>query len=219
MANIPWVISNEWCLDSDDKTLAKESVLGELKQQTRRHIESLGKSAWISLVCGFWFEFSLTGGAERYGFDFPSRTITFYDDGNTRINTSTLEQCGRAIAQVLSLKALPDDVDDKTPNLLQFKNKPVYMSSFLVSQRDMFESVLGATTASATDWTIKYQDVRERYQEGRTEMQNGDVTGLDKPLYARDFYPNGGGDYELVRACIPIFSLCQRRTWTSRLRV
>lgn len=199
-ANVTWVIPNEWGLDSDDRSLAEDSILGEMKQKTRRHIESLGKSSWISLVCGFWYEFSLAGGAERFGFDFPNRTVTFYDDGSTKINTSTLEQCGRAIAQVLSLDLHAAGDKRDGPTLSQFKNRAVYVSSFLVSQRDwMFESVLRVTGAVEADWNIKYQDVKQRYIERKAEMEGGDMIGLVKLLYARDFFVGGGGNYEASR--------------------
>ncbi|KXH40736.1 hypothetical protein CNYM01_05611 [Colletotrichum nymphaeae SA-01] len=198
-AHVAWVIPNEWGLDSDDRSLAEDSILGEMKQKTGRYIESLGKSFWISLVCGFWYEFSLAGGAERFGFDFSNRTITFYDEGSTKINTSTLEQCGRAIAQVLSLKVHTAMNEKDGLTLSQLKNQPVYVSSFQVSQRDMFESVLRVTGATEEDWKIKYQNVQQRYAEGKAEMQRGDMTGLVKLLYARDFFVNGGGNFEASR--------------------
>ncbi|KAJ5097312.1 hypothetical protein N7456_008033 [Penicillium angulare] len=198
-AEVAWVIPNEWGPDSDDDALARESILGELKQKTRRYIESFNKSSWICLVCGFWYTFSLAGGDARFGFDFPNRTMTFYDKGETKINTSTLEQCGHALARLLSLKIRPDHEDDESPCLLKYKNKPVYISSFLVNQQDLFQSVLRATKTSEQEWTVRYQDVKERYKEGLEEVQSGAMEGMFKLLYARVFYPNGGGNYELVR--------------------
>ncbi|EXJ87981.1 hypothetical protein A1O1_04908 [Capronia coronata CBS 617.96] len=196
-AGVPWVMPNEWGLDPSMKDLAKESLIGEPREKARNLITSLGKSSFISLVVGFWYEFSLGGLKYRYGFDIPGREVTFYDDGNTKINTSTWQQCGRAAAAVFSLKVLPEDEADKAPTLSQFKNGFVYVSSFLVSQRDMFASVLRVTGTSEKDWTIKYQDVEERYKEGVEEMKAGDVfKGFTKLLYARDFYPDGCGNYE-----------------------
>ncbi|KXH51540.1 hypothetical protein CSAL01_05530 [Colletotrichum salicis] len=191
-AHVAWVIPNEWGLDSDDKSLAEVLILGEMKQKTRRGDTN-------TLVCGFWYEFILAGGAERFSFDFPNRTVTFYDDGSTKINTSTLGQCGRAIAQVLSLNVHAAGNEKDGPTLSQFRNRPVYVSSFLVSQKDMFESVLRVTGATEGDWKIKYQDVKQRYAEGKAEMEKGDMTGLVKLLYARDFFVNGGGNYEASR--------------------
>ncbi|OQE43302.1 hypothetical protein PENCOP_c003G06339 [Penicillium coprophilum] len=198
-ANVPWVVPNEWGPDSDNEALAKDSILAQAKQKIRRYIESCGKSSWMCLVCGFWYTFSLTGGSSRFGFDIPNRTMTFYDDGRTKINTSTLEQCGRALARLLSLKIHPDNENYHGPTLSQFRNKPVYISSFLVSQEDMFQSVLLATGTTEQSWMIKYQDVKERYQEGMEEWQKGNMEGMYKLLYSRVFYPNGGGNYEESR--------------------
>lgn len=195
-AEVPWIVPNEWGPDSDNRVLATESILGEAKQKTRRYIENCGKSSWLCLVCGFWYTFSLTGGSSRFGFDFVNRQVTFYDDGKTRVNTSTLEQCGRALAGLLSLKISPDDENDKSPTLSQLRNKPVYMSSFLVSQQDLFQSVLRATETTDDDWTINYQDVKERYLEGLAERESGNMEGMYKLLYSRVFYPNGDGNYE-----------------------
>src|SRR4051794_23008406 len=112
-ANVPWILPNEYGLDPTDAELGKDTLITETKNKHRSHIEKLGKSSWISIICGFWYEFSLAGGPERYGFDFKNHTVTFFDDGNTPINTSTWSQCGRAVANLLSLKVLPDDENDK----------------------------------------------------------------------------------------------------------
>ncbi|CAG8395807.1 unnamed protein product [Penicillium salamii] len=198
-ADVAWIVPNEWGPDSDNQALAEDTIFGVAKQNTRRYIESLGKSSWSCLVCGFWYTFSLTGGSARFGFDFPSRTVTFYDDGKTKVNTSTLEQCGRALAQLLCLKVLPDDEKDQSATLSQFRNKPFYMSSFLVSQEDIFQSVLHATGTTEKAWTIKYQNAEERYQEGLVEVKSGNLDGMYKVLYSRVFYPNGDGNYEASR--------------------
>ncbi|KAJ5626480.1 hypothetical protein N7528_003907 [Penicillium herquei] len=198
-ADIAWVIPNEWGPDSDNRQLAKDTMFGEAKQKTRRYIESCGKSSWLCLVCGFWYTFSLTGSPLRFGFDFPNKTMTFYDDGKTKINTTTLEQCGRALAQLLSLKIHPESENDKSTTLSQFTNKSVYVSSFLVNQKDLFHSVLRATGTAEEEWSIKCQDVKERYQEGLEEVKGGNLDGMYKLLYARVFYPNGDGNFEESR--------------------
>ncbi|KAJ6007328.1 hypothetical protein N7540_011304 [Penicillium herquei] len=198
-ADVAWVIPNEWGPDSDNQLLAKDTIFGETKQKTRRYIESCGKSSWLCLVCGFWYTFSLTGSPLRFGFDFPNRTMTFYDEGKTKINTSTLEQCGRALARLLSLKIYPDSEKDQSTTLSQFKNRSVYVSSFLVNQKDIFQSVLCAIGSTKKEWSIKYQDVKERYQEGLTEVSGGNPEGMYKLLYSRVFYPNGDGNFEASR--------------------
>lgn len=195
-AGVPWVLPNEWGGDPSQAQMGVDAFLGPVKQQTRDLVVSLGKSAYIAMVCGFWYEFSLAGSESRYGFDFPTKHMTFYDDGKTAINTSTLLQCGRAVAALLSLNILPEDENDKSPTISQFRNRPVYLSSFSISQKDMFDSVLRVTGTKEQDWTVRYQDSGERYKEGKEKMNAGDRQGYAQLLYARVFYPTDEGNFE-----------------------
>jgi hypothetical protein len=103
--------------------------------------EQLGVRSYFLLVCNIWYELPLTGGPNRYGFDFKKRSFTWYNDGNMTVNTSTCPLSRQGIAKLLSAKELPDDEDDKSPTLFQFRKNCVYISSFRVSQHNMFESV------------------------------------------------------------------------------
>jgi hypothetical protein len=139
---------------------------------------------FVTIACGFWYEWSLGMAPEFFGFDIANRKVTFYDDGKKKINTSTWKQCGEAIAKVLG------------GSLEKYANKAVYVSSFLVSQRDMLDSlhrVLGTTDG---DWEIKNQDSKERYEEGLQQMKAGERIGFAKLMYAKGFYEGGRGDYE-----------------------
>lgn len=162
----------------------------------RDEIESLGVSKWVALSCGFWYEFSLGGTADRYGFDFHNRSLVLFDDGNTKINTSTWVQCGRAVASFLSLKLLPHDEVDNSPAIDNWANGVFYASSFLVSQKDMFESAKRVTGTTDADWTISREDSGERYKKGVLDLQKGEMTGFVRLMYTRVFFPNGDGDYE-----------------------
>lgn len=177
-------------------TLHIKVFLGPGYDAAKKQIRDLGKSSFVTTCCGFWYEFSLAGHPIRYGFDFPNKTVTFYDDGNTKINTTTWPQCGRAIANLLALKVLPEDEGDEGPTLSLFRNGAIYISSFLVSQKDMFDSVLRVTGGVAGDWTIRYQPAVERYREGIEAMQKGDMSGFGQAMYARVFYQDGSGNYE-----------------------
>lgn len=162
----------------------------------REQCETLGVSKWVALACGFWYEFSLGGTADRYGFDFKERSVTFFDDGATKINTSTFAQCGRALAALLSLKLLPEDENDRDPALSNWDNDVVYVSSFHVSQRDMLESVERVTGTTDADWAITYEGAAERYKRGVEDMRKGELKGFVRLMYSRMFFPNGGGSYE-----------------------
>ena len=195
-ANVPFVLPNEWGADHANEQLSKETLTAEMATKYRAHIEQLGKSSWIGIVCSFWYEFSLAGGAETFGISFKNRTATFVDDGTTRINTTTWPQCGRGIASLLSLKILPDDENDENPHLAQFRYKFVYLSSFLVSQKDMLDSVMRVTGTKPNDWKVSHEPHKERYESGLSAMQKGNRLGFARLLYTRVFYPDGSGDYE-----------------------
>ncbi|KAH7069773.1 hypothetical protein BKA63DRAFT_580000 [Paraphoma chrysanthemicola] len=149
---------------------------------------------YVAMCCGFWYEFSLGMGESWFGFDIENRKVTFYDNGDTKVNVSTWELCGKAAAAILSL---PVDKDaNGKPALQDWADSGLYIASFLVSQHDMLRSlhrVLGTTDA---DWTITYQPAEERYEEGIKALKDGDRTGFAKAMYAKVFYPKGLGDYE-----------------------
>ncbi|PLB48511.1 NAD(P)-binding protein [Aspergillus steynii IBT 23096] len=197
-AKVPYVQPNWFGHDSQNPKLLDESMLSH--RSACAEIERLGVSSYLLLNCNFWYEFSLGGGPDRYGFDFHKRSLILFDDGNTVINTSTWPQCGRALASLLSLKELPDDEADKSPTLSRFRNGPVYVSSFRVSQRDMFESVKRVTGTTDADWTITHESSEERWKEGQAVVKQGDfLGGFAKQLYSRMFFPNGDGDFESKR--------------------
>ena len=189
-AGVKWIMPNEWGVDHTNESLAKETLLGERILSVREHVKTAGgdKTHFIGMVCGFWYEFSLAGTEARYGFNFEKKQVTFYNNGETKINTTTFPQLGRGIANLLSLKILPDDENDKGPYLSQYNNGSVYIDSFFVSQRDMFASVLRVTGDKEEDWTVSTEDVRERYKRGFEMMQKGQMVGFGILLYARVFY-------------------------------
>jgi hypothetical protein len=193
-------LPNEFGGDPLNNEIGKDVFLGERKAKYRDYIEKLGKSSWIGIACGFWYEFSLGGGPNRYGFDFKNRAVTLMDNGSVEINTSTWPQCGRAVAKLLSLKVLPDSEDDRSPFLASFKNKCVYISSFTVNQKDMLDSVLRVTGTSLSDWKVTHTTAKEYYQSGLEELQKGNrMVGFGRLLYARHFFPESNGNFEASR--------------------
>ncbi|KAK9240597.1 hypothetical protein V1525DRAFT_416737 [Lipomyces kononenkoae] len=198
-AGVPWILPNEFGGDPLNNEIGNDIFLGPAKAKYRDYIEQLGKSSWIGIACGFWYEFSLGGGPNRYGFDFNNRTITLMDNGTTKINTSTWSQCGRAVASLLSLKILRDSEDDTRPCLANFKNKCVYISSFTVGQKDMLDSVLRVTGTSITDWNVTHTTAQERFQSGQEDFRHGNLEGFVRLLYSRDFFPESNGNFEATK--------------------
>jgi hypothetical protein len=198
-AGVPWVIPNEFGGNGLNEEVGRDILIGVQKKKNRDHIEELGKSSWIGISCGFWYEYSLAGGPYRYGFDLKNRSVTFFDDGNTRLNTSTWPQTGRSVAYLLGLKVLRHDADDKSPCLADYRNKFAFVSSFTISQKDMFDSVLRVTGTRADDWKITYKPAVEVYQEGIEQMESGNMAGFVKRLYSRMFFPDLAGNFEATQ--------------------
>jgi hypothetical protein len=197
-AKVQYILPNEWGFDTANIKLANEALFsGTEKQETNALIQKVGCS-WIAVPTGFWYEWSLAIPA-AYGFDIAKRAVTFFDDGETKITTSTWPQVGRAVAGLLSLKVSPDGPDDKSSTLESFKNKYVYVGSFTVSQKDMLESLLRVTKTSSDDWTITKEPHAERYAAGLAEMKAGNRMGFAKAMYTRVFYPDDGGNTEKTR--------------------
>lgn len=192
-AEVPYVMPNGYAGDIDQVQFGQDTLLGPVAKANRDEIEKLGMS-WITVCCGFWYDYSLAGGEARFGFDFDKRSLTLYDDGNTKSSTSTLSQVGRAVAKVLSLKLLPDDENDKSLTVSSFRNKPVYLKSFVVNQNEIFDSVKRVTGTNDTDWTITHEDTKKRYQDGMSQVKTGNMAGFSKLLYARAFYPDDPSD-------------------------
>ncbi|KAK7977709.1 oxidoreductase CipA [Apiospora saccharicola] len=184
-AGVPYVLPNEWTVNIANEKLADDVFFGG---EIRRRVEELGFSAWVAVTTSLWYEFSLGLSPQCYGLNWAGRTFTFHDEGTRKINAITMPQNGRAVANLLSLPIQPSGV---APSLETYKNNFIYVSSFLVSQRDMFESVVRVTgTDPIKDWTLRLDEAAVRYRAGLGEMQAGDRAVYMKLLYARVFFPD-----------------------------
>ncbi|KAG6989869.1 hypothetical protein G7Y79_00062g093470 [Physcia stellaris] len=192
-AGVPYIMPNVYGGDITDESLRKDDIYSAGAWKLCLEVEQLGP-AYIAMCCGFWFEWSLALGEQWFGFDIQNRKVTFFDDGETKINSSTWQQCGRALARLLSLPETEAEAGKAA--VAQWKNKPLYVSSFRVSQRDMLDSIHRVTGSTDSDWEIRRESTKKRYQDGLDEMQKGVQTGFAKALYARGFYPGGGRDVE-----------------------
>lgn len=187
-AGIPWILPNEFGMFNTEE--AANDTIGPGKKQDRELIESLGISSWIGISCGFWYEHSLSAlNGELYGIDVKNRKVTFFDDGTQRLNTSTWQQVGRAVAALLSL---PIDQKDAPTTIAMYRNCMVYISSFAVSQKEMLESAKRVTGTSDADWTFKYEPAKQRYENACEALKKGERTAFGRKLYTRYFYGDAG---------------------------
>ncbi|KAJ5370960.1 NAD(P)-binding protein [Penicillium cataractarum] len=195
-AGVPYILPNWFGHDDANNSLCDDSMLSANRDSILAEFSALKSISYIFLVCNFWYEFSLGGGPDRFGFDFKNRSFIQFDEHDVVFNTTTWPQCGRAIASLLSLKEFPDDESDKSPTLSQFANSSVYISSFRVSQRDMWESVKRVTDTTDSDWTITHESVIQRWKESRAAVEKGDFAVFPRMLYSRMFFPTADGDYQ-----------------------
>uniref|UniRef100_A0A093V819 Isoflavone reductase like IRL n=1 Tax=Talaromyces marneffei PM1 TaxID=1077442 RepID=A0A093V819_TALMA len=107
----------------------------------------------------------------------------------------SLSAVGLGVANLLALKVLPEDENDKSTTLSQFRNDFVCLSSFKVSQQQIFGSLLKVTGTSRDDWKITSEPVKERYAMGQAMLQTGDPRGFGVLLYSRAFYPDEAGQH------------------------
>jgi hypothetical protein len=195
-AGVPWVMPNHWGCDVLDDVVKDVPGFGKVGQ-AHKDIAAAGVSSFLSLATGFWYEWSLAI-PPSFGFDFPSKTATFFDDGETPISISTWPQVGRAVTALLSLPIKPEH--GNTERCLEhFKNQIVYVNSFTISQKDMFDSVLRVTGDTPADWTINKEPARERYASAAKALQGGDRMAYVRMMYTRIFYDDGCGNFEARR--------------------
>lgn len=195
-AGVSYIVPNAYGVDFYRNTKLQNDIEAlKYIYSSVKEVEQVG-SNWLAITPSFWYEYSLSVGPFTYGFDFPNKKVTFYDEGKTQVNTTTWPQTGRALAALVSLKKLPEDDNDMSTTLAQFVNKPVYIKSFTLNQRELLDSVNKLLGQTDKDWTIEYQPAAERFQEGLDELANGVGTGFLKALYSRTFYPTGEGTFE-----------------------
>ena len=190
-AGVPWIMPNGYGSDPLNKKYISENFTGRGLDAGIKAVEDTGSASWVVMSCQHWYEYSLTVADWAYGFDYHNKKVTFYDDDNMPITTSTWLQCGRAAAALVSLKILPEDENDKSVTLSRWRNKPLYVASFKVSQRDMLDSVERATGTTDRDWTIEYEPSRDRWERGKKILSEGDRTGFGMAMYARGHFPDG----------------------------
>ena len=190
-AKVKYIIPNGWGFDPSHRS-SDDSFLGPPQRAVQAQIEELGQSSWIEFVSGPWYELSLGGSPDRFGFDLRARRVTLFDTGSVKINTSTWAQTGRAVARVLALDQEPSG-DGSQLNLAKLKNSLVFFSSFLVSQRDMFDSVLRVTGTKEEEWTVTEESCQQRYNDGLSRIQQADRSGFLRAMYSRSFFVEEDG--------------------------
>ncbi|KAF4815582.1 Isoflavone reductase-like protein IRL1 [Colletotrichum siamense] len=182
-AGVKWILPTEYGSAPDPSKLLDSSPILQGKIQIRKLIEELG-SSWIAIVNNPWYDWSM--GAGFWGIDIKNRTAKLYDGGKTKFITTNIGVTGKGTAGVLSL---PDAEIEK------YRNKPFYLKSFYISQRDMLDSIQRATGTTDKDWKIEEPDAATVVAQAEEAAKKGDhVAGLIS-FYVNHMRAGWGGDY------------------------
>lgn len=109
------------------------------------------------------------------------------DGGNYKANFTTMSRVGTSLAALLSQ---PEAL------LAQHKNRWVYFSSFVASQRDMVASAQRATQTTDTDWTVTVKPTQQVLDWSRAEAAKGNLMAAGRALFALAFTEGYGGNYQ-----------------------
>ncbi|KAL8826448.1 MAG: hypothetical protein Q9170_007402, partial [Blastenia crenularia] len=82
-AGVPYIMPNAYGYDFFDEGLLKDDIGSPTYMARCKMVQDLGAS-YVALICGFWYEWSLALGEPWFGFDVKKRTVTFFDDGETK---------------------------------------------------------------------------------------------------------------------------------------
>lgn len=127
-------------------------------------------------------------GALGLGVDAKAKTASFYDDGNTKTNFTTLKRVGESLATVLSWSE---------EELVELKNGWVYFSSFHITQREIWAATMRVTEMKESDWVVSSQPSEEVIKECKEQIANGaGMAPAQRLLMALTFGKGIGGDYE-----------------------
>jgi uncharacterized protein YbjT (DUF2867 family) len=182
-AGVCWVLPTEFGSDIESQLAMDFPMIG-MKKKYRTLIEEKGMS-WVAIVNNPWFDWSMKLG--MWSVNIQKKQATLYNVRDTRFNTTTLGQVGRGVAALLSL---PDD------KLNSFKNRPLYLRSFLIYQREILDSAIRTTSTKESDWDIKTQEPEEAIKASREAVASGDPMAFVGEFYTAHMQEGRGGDYD-----------------------
>jgi uncharacterized protein YbjT (DUF2867 family) len=186
-AGVRWVLPTEFGSDIAS-SLAQDFPLMSMKKKYRDLVEEKGMN-WVAVVNNPWFDWSLKQG--MWGVDIPAKKATLNNVGDAKFNTTTLGQVGRGVAALLSL---PDE------KLNLYKNRPVYLRSFLISQRDILDSAIRATETKESDWEVRTQEPEDAIQASKEAVAAGNMMAFVGEFYTAHMQEGRGGNYEAKAA-------------------
>ena len=130
-----------------------------------------------------------------FGINAQKKTAHLLSDGTAKFNTTNLSTVALAIARLLSLPV----TSTSGASLSDYGDRLVYISSFLVSQREILDAVQHVTGTTDQDWTVTSVDGQKYYEEGEAKLAAGDFSGMVNLLMGAVMKGDMGGDYENVK--------------------
>ncbi len=132
-----------------------------------------------------------------FSINIKDHTATLLDGGSTKFNTTTMSNVGLGVARLCELPITSSSPDQ--PSLSDYKNKFVYLSSFLTTQNEMLAAAQKATGTSASDWKIEHSTAEAFINEGKERLAKGDFYGMVNMLYGTNMKQGAGGNYESTK--------------------
>ncbi|KAL7929506.1 NAD(P)-binding protein [Trichoderma chlorosporum] len=182
-AGVPYILPTEFGVDSP-KAVGEHSMMAP-KVARRDLIEKSGTSSWIAVISNFWLDLNIQIGL--WGFDVKGRKADLFRGADAKISTTTLARTGEGVAALLSLPEA---------DLVQYQNSSFYISSFELSQRDIFGAIKKATGTTDADWNITERDAAEIVRECGPKIKAGDGFAEWTRLFAMFFQGMDGSNYE-----------------------
>lgn len=106
-----------------------------------------------------------------------------------------MDQAGLGIARLLSLPITSSS--DPRASLQHYANNYVYLSSFSITQQDLFTSIKKATSTSDADWKVETVSIQDRIRNLRKKFEEGDFWAGAGLTYCYYMGEGLGGDYDL----------------------
>ena len=182
-AGVRWVLPTEFGSDIYSP-IAEDFPMTGMKKKYRDLIEEKGMN-WVAIINNPWFDWSMKAG--MWSIDIPGRKATLFNIGDAKFSTTTLGQVGRGVASLLSL---PDEKLDT------YRNRPVYLRSFLINQREIVNSAIRATGTKESDWEIKKQEPEVAIKASRDAVAAGNPMAFVGEFYLAHMQEGRGGNYE-----------------------
>jgi len=133
--------------------------------------------------------------SSEFQIDVKNKTALLLDGGTAKFNTTNLATVGLAFARLLSLPI----TSSSSASLSDFRNKFVYIGSFLTSQREILDVVQKSTETTNTDWSIMSTDGQTWIDDGPGKIARGDFTEMFNIAYGNTMTEGFGGNYEAAK--------------------